>query len=97
MKINLKFAKDNYVDVNIFHAENKEKAKKYQQLPVCCEDSAECLQKQRAVYEKYGVFSKGLIDGIIGGLKAYNDKKLREQVAKSPTKMLELVEKYMHC
>ncbi|MDE5544120.1 MAG: glutamine synthetase, partial [Bacteroidales bacterium] len=83
--------------VNIFHAENKEKAKKYLQLPVCCEDSAECLKKQRAVYEKYGVFSKGLIDGIINTLKSYNDKKLRDQVAKSPTKMLELVEKYMHC
>lgn len=97
MKNSLKFAKDNYVDVNIFHAENKDKAKKYKQLPVCCEDSAECLQKQRAVYEKYGVFSKGLIDGIINTLKSYNDKKLREQVAKSPTKMLELVEMYMHC
>lgn len=97
MKNNLKFAEDNYVDVNIFNEANKEKAKKYRQLPVCCEDSAECLKQQRAVYEQYGVFSKGLIDGIIGSLKAFNDKKLREQVAKSPTKMLELVEKYMHC
>lgn len=93
----LQFAADNYVDVNIFHEENKEKAKKYRQLPVCCEDSADCLAAQREVFEKYGVFSKSLIDGIIKMLKDYKDKNLRAEVSKSPTKMMELVERYMHC
>lgn len=97
MKDGLKFAEENYVDVNIFKDENKEKAKKYRQLPVCCEDSAECLKRQRAVYEAYGVFSKGLIDGLIKMLKGYKDKKLRAEIAKAPGKMLELVERYMHC
>lgn len=93
----LQFAADNYVDVNIFSDENKEKAKKYRQLPVCCEDSADCLAEKREVYEKYGVFSKGLIDGIIKMLKDYKDKNLREEVARKPEKMMELVERFMHC
>lgn len=97
MKDALQFAADNYVDVNIFSDENKEKAKKYRQLPVCCEDSADCLQAQRSVYEEYGVFSKGLIDGLINSLKEFKDKGLREEVAKNPAKMEELVKRFMHC
>ena len=97
MKDALQFAADNYVDVNIFSDENKEKAKKYHQLPVCCEDSADCLQAQRAVYEEYGVFSKSLIDGLINSLKDFKDKGLREEVAKNPAKMEELVKRFMHC
>ena len=81
----------------ILSDENKEKAKKYHQLPVCCEDSADCLQAQRAVYEEYGVFSKSLIDGLINSLKDFKDKGLREEVAKNPAKMEELVKRFMHC
>lgn len=93
----LQFAADNYVDVNIFNAENKEKANKYKQLPVCCEDSADCLAAQRSVYEQYGVFSPALIDGIIASLKSFHDKNLREEVGKDNERMMELVNRFMHC
>ncbi|MEG1499201.1 MAG: glutamine synthetase family protein [Bacteroidales bacterium] len=97
MKDSLQYAKDRYVDVNIFAEENKDKAVKYKQLPVCCAESADRLEEQRKIYEEYGVFSKSMIDGIIKMLQAYNDKHLRTEVENKPVEMLKLVERYMHC
>lgn len=97
MENGLQYAEDRYVDVNIFAEENKEKAKKYKQLPVSCYESADCLEAQRGIYEQYGVFSKGMIDGLIKMLKAYDDRDLRKSIENKPAEMLKLVERYMHC
>ena len=66
-------------------------------LPDSCAASAECLEKQRAVYEAEGVFSPAMIDGIIAGLKSFNDRTLRADIGSDQGKILELVEKYFHC
>ena len=58
---------------------------------------ADCLEKQRAAFEKYNVFSPAMIDGIISKLRAYEDRTLRSEVQDSPEEMLKLVEKYFHC
>jgi glutamine synthetase len=93
----LEVAKNTYVDVNIHKAENADKLAKLAQLPVSCTESAECLEKQRAVYEKYNVFSPAMIDGIIKKLKDYDDSYLRAEVELNPEAMLNMVRKYFHC
>ena len=93
----LEFAKKTYVDVNIFHAEHKDKVKDLDSLPDCCHDSAEMLQKQREIYERHGVFTPQIIDGIIKNLQAFNDKGIRAELSKDPKKMLDFVMKYYYC
>ena len=83
--------------VNIHKKENEDKLKQLAQLPDSCVASADCLEKQRAAFEKYNVFSPAMIDGIISKLRAYEDRTLRSEVQDSPEEMLKLVEKYFHC
>jgi glutamine synthetase len=68
-----------------------------EQLPSSCWESADELEKNRAIYEKDGVFSPALIDGVVKKLRAYNDKNIRLETEQNPAKMKELVELYYHC
>lgn len=93
----LEIAARTYVDVNIHLAENKDKLEKLDQLPDSCAASAERLQQQRAIFEKYNVFSPAMIDGIIQKLQSYEDASLRSELENNPTGMKELVERYFYC
>ena len=93
----LEIADRTYVNVNIHKKEHEDKLKQLAQLPDSCVASADCLEKQRAAFEKYNVFSPAMIDGIISKLRAYEDRTLRSEVQDSPEEMLKLVEKYFHC
>lgn len=93
----IQYAKDRYVDVNIFDEANKKVADRLSQLPASCYESALCLEKQRADFEKYGVFAPGLIDGLINGLKKFEDKTLRQDLGNDDQKIMELVNKYFYC
>lgn len=93
----LAVADKTYVNVNIHQKENADKLEALAQLPDSCSASADCLQKQRAVFEKYNVFSPAMVDGIISRLRAYNDVALRQELRHRPEGMLELVNKYFHC
>lgn len=86
-----------YVDVNIHDKKHEEKLLSLEQLPASCWESAEELEKKRSIYEKDGVFSPSLIDGVIKKLKSYNDKDIRSETKNDPSKMKELVELYYHC
>lgn len=97
MENSVEIANSNYVDVNIFSEEHKEKVKNLQTLPFSCWDSAEMLEKHAEVYKKYDVFSSNIIDGIIKNLKKFDDKNLREQLNNNSEAMLELVQKFFHC
>ena len=97
LKDGLAVAEKTYVNVNIHKKENSKILKKLDTLPDSCAASAECLQKQRKVYEEFGVFSPAMIDGIIAQLKAFNDKTLRAKVTKSKTAMNDLVKTYFYC
>ena len=55
------------------------------------------VEKQRAAFEKYNVFSPAMIDGIIAKLRAYEDRTLRSEVQNNQEAMLKLVERYFHC
>ena len=93
----LDIAEKTYVNVNIHKQENADKLKTLEQLPDSCAASADCLEKQRAFFEKYNVFSPAMIDGIITKLRAYNDSTLRSDIKDKPIEMMELVEEFFHC
>lgn len=93
----LQYARDRYVDVNIFDDANKAVADRLSHLPTSCHESALRLEQQRSVYEAHGVFAPGLIDGLIAGLRKFDDANLREDLKNDKTSMEELVEKYYYC
>jgi glutamine synthetase len=82
------------VSVNIFFFFYKETAAKLNHLLASCLESAECLEKQRSIYEKYGVFTSSLIDGLINKLKSYNGRTLRKDIENDKEKVLYIVKKY---
>ena len=93
----LEIAKKTYVDVNIHDDKNAAILNSLAQLPTSCAESADELEKNRALYEAKGVFSPSMIDGRIAMLRAYNDANIREETARDKGLMLELVKKYYHC
>ena len=93
----LKIAADKYVDMDIHKSENAARLATLDSLPVCCSESADCLEKNRAVFEAAGVFEPRMIDGIIKGLRSFEDKDLHEKAKADPNLMRELVEKYFYC
>ena len=93
----LELAEKTYVNVNIHQKEHADKVQGLAQLPDSCSASADCLEKQRAIFEKYNVFSPAMIDGILARLRSYNDSTLRKEIDGNSSEMLKLVKKYFHC
>lgn len=93
----LSIAERTYVNVNIHQQAHADKLKMLEQLPDSCAASAECLQRQRSVFEQHQVFSPAMIDGIVRKLQAYDDRTLRSSLHDKPEEMLELVKKNFHC
>ena len=93
----LETAEKTYVNVNIHQKENEDKLKDLAQLPDSCAASADCLEKQREVFEKYNVFSPSMIDGIIRKLRSYDDRTLRQDIGDDIDQMIKLVYRYFHC
>lgn len=97
MKDGLELAEKTYVNVNIHKKENEKLLSSLDVLPDSCVASAEVLEKQRAIYEEGGVFSKAMIDGVISSLKAFDDKTLRSKLLKNKSELAKVVEKFFHC
>ena len=97
LKDGVAVADSTYVNVNIHKKENAKILKTLSVLPDSCASSADCLEKQREIYEEKGVFSKAMIDGIIAQLRAFKDRSLRAKVSKSQKAMMDLVEEFFHC
>ena len=93
----LKIADEKYVDVDIHKSENAARLATLAQLPTCCAESAVCLENARSIYEDRGVFMPKMIDGIIAGLKAFDDGSLHQDADADPTLMKQLVDKYFYC
>ena len=97
MKDPLAFAKETYVDVNIFDEANREKADSLKSLPTSCYESGVVLEQHREYYERHGVFTPELINDLVAKLKSYNDQNIREELEKHPERMMEIVKTYYHC
>ena len=93
----LELAEKTYVNVNIHKEENADKLNSLAQLPDSCAASADCLERQREVFEKYNVFSPAMINGIINKLRSYNDLTLRKDIEGNNEEMLNIVKRYFHC
>lgn len=93
----LKLAEELYVNVNIFAPENKAKLDTLKGLPISCYDSAIALDNKKDMFEKNGIFPKGLIDTVVVKLKSYNDSKLSEELYGKNDEIYKLVMKYLHC
>lgn len=86
-----------FADGDIHDPKNAERYAKLAQLPDSCEASADCLERQRKVYEEYDVFSPAMIDGIIVQLRAQKDRTLRQELQGNEKALFELVKKFYHC
>ena len=93
----LEVAEKTYVNVNIHKKENAAKLNDLAQLPDSCAASADCLERQRAIFESRGVFSPAMIDGILKALRAFDDRTIREDIGNDRERMLELVHRFFHC
>ena len=92
----LEIAEKTYVDVNIHAEESASRLATLDSLPVDCAGSADSLEAVRDVFEARGVFSRGMIDGILRKLRSY-DPAEAEAAKNDPAKMQRMVEKYFHC
>lgn len=90
-------AEELYVNVNIHQDANRDKLASLKALPDSCAASAKALDAARAVFEKDGVFSPDMINGIIRKLESYKDESLRSEIQGNRQEMLDLVRKYWHC
>ena len=90
----LDFAAKRYVDFNV--KVKNTKIEDFDQLPASCFDSAECLEANREIFEKYDIFNGGIIDAIVKRLKSFQDQDIREQIKQQPSMLLDLVKKYFY-
>ena len=90
-------AERTYVDVDIHKKSGEARAAALDHLPGSCHESAVQLERQRGVYEKDGVFSPVMIDGIIDRLRGFGDADLRARLKENPTLEAELVARYYYC
>ena len=93
----LEFAEKTYVDVNIFEKENKKRLSELNHLPASCWESANALEKQKDILKQYGIFSEGMIQGIIKYHKSFEDQYLREELKDKPEDLLKFVQRFFHC
>jgi glutamine synthetase len=97
LKDGVKVAESTYVNVNIHKKENEDLLNSLDTLPDSCAASADCLEKQRDIYEEFGVFSPAILDGILSDLKSFNDRTLRKDISNDPAKIADLVNRYFYC
>ncbi|MFO8009241.1 MAG: glutamine synthetase family protein [Dehalococcoidia bacterium] len=93
----LELADKLYVDVHISPTEKKMMKTGLPALPGSCAESADHLSNDRRIYEKDGVFSPVLIDGVISQLRGYNDGDLSQQLYMKGDQIKKLVDEYLHC
>ena len=93
----LKIAEETYVDMDIHRSENAARLATLHQLPTCCAESADCLEKDRRVFEDADVFRSRMIDGILKALRSHDDANLHTAARSNPGLMRQLVEQYFYC
>lgn len=93
----LEIARDTYVDVDIHASSSAATLDRLGALPSSCVASADCMERQRGIYEAGGVFSPDALDDVIRRLRAYDDARLSAKAAADPALMQSLVREYFHC
>ena len=89
----LSIVKRTYAGLNIHTKGSKD----FAELPGCCAESADALEKSRDIFEKDNVFPSRMTDGIIRSLRSFNDRGMLAEAEKSPDKVKVLVDRYFYC
>ena len=90
-------AERTYVDVDIHKKAGEARAAALDQLPGSCAESAARLECQRGIYERDGIFSPLMVDGVLKKLRDYGDADLRQRLAADPKLEARLVAEYYYC
>lgn len=93
----LAIAEDKYVDIDIHKKENEGRLVTLDSLPANCAESADRLEKDRAIFEAEGVFVPRMIDGIIKTLRSFYDRDLISKAVKDKELMGRIVREYFYC
>lgn len=93
----LELAEKLYVGVNIFSPPGEGVRETLPALPGSCWESAETLLRDRDIYERDGVFSPVLIDGVVAQLQSYHDEDMRQHLHLKGDEIKQLVNRYLHC
>lgn len=93
----LEYADKLHVRGDIFSQGDESMLEQLPGLPGSCWESAEILLRNRAMYEKDGVFSPVLIEGFTEQLRGYGDKELQGQLHPESDEIKQLVKKHLHC
>ena len=91
----LDLAARTYVDMDIH--KGGDRFTSLESLPGCCVSSASCLEKAREIFERGGVFSPRMIDGVISSLRGFHDETLRDRANADGDLMEKLVDEYFYC
>jgi len=93
----LPLAEQTRVSVNIFKEEHRDVRARLKELPASCGESADCLLEQAKFYEDGGVFSRRLVEGVAGQLRAFDDRQMIEDLRKDKAKAEEYAKDFLHC
>jgi len=94
MKGALEMAEELYIEGSLY---GHPKARKLEQLPASCVESATRLEAKRPLFEARGVFPARLIDYTLKHLRSFNDEHLRAELSGNEEATRELVRKFIHC
>lgn len=90
----LEMAEELYIEGSLY---GNPKARKLEQLPASCVESASRLESKRAIFEANGIFPARLIDYTLARLRNFRDENLRKELAGDENATKELVMKFIHC
>ncbi|MCP4713303.1 MAG: glutamine synthetase [Planctomycetes bacterium] len=93
----LQWARECYVDANIFAKENKHILEKLEKLPHSCAESADSLENQAEFYYQDNVFGKRLISGLLKELRLFHDRDINEQLKNDEQKAEAFIKSFLHC
>lgn len=68
----------------------------FEQLPSSCAESADALERDRALFEADGIFPSELIDAVLDRLRADDDAALMKKVSKNDDVRADLVRRHWH-
>lgn len=85
------------ISENLYVAQEASSFDCFKQLPGSCWESADKLEKDRNLYQKYQVFPTYVIDRIIEDLRAFQDNKLSEKLFGNVDALKKIVKENLHC
>jgi len=97
MEDGLEKAEKSYVRVNIFKDRDEIDRLGLRQLPDSCHKAAGRLEDQSEIYCRYGVFTEGVIGGVLSRLRSFGDADSRARLEGHTEELQAMVNTHLHC